>query len=174
LLSKNVHSSGRVFSLLEAFPDATFIFIVRSPYQAIPSLISLFYTVWQVHSPDIPKQSPETRALARMGFDYYHYLREVCQRLPAERHLCVRFEDLVRDPEGAVERIYGHLGLSMSDTLRARLGEAVQERQERQGTHRYSLGEYGLDRETIYRELEDVFATFGFGAEEGGLEEDLG
>jgi hypothetical protein len=109
-----------------------------------------------------------------MGFDYYHYLREVCQRLPPERYICVRFEDLVRDPEHVVERIYGHLGLSMSDTLRARLGEAVQERQERQGTHHYSLGEYGLDGKTIYRELEDVFATFGFDAEEGELEEDLG
>ena len=99
LLTKNVHSTGRIASLVQSFPDARFVFIMRNPYEAIPSLLSLYYAVWEVHSPDIPKDSPETRALARMGYEYYRHLKEMCQQLPEEQYVCVGFEELIQDPE---------------------------------------------------------------------------
>jgi len=51
LLSKATQSSGTVDSLLEEFPDAKFITIVRHPYQSVASHVSLFVPVWQAHSP---------------------------------------------------------------------------------------------------------------------------
>src|SRR4029453_6882001 len=55
VLSKATQSSGSVESLLEAFPDAKFITIVRHPYQSVPSHVSVFYPVWRAHSPTIAK-----------------------------------------------------------------------------------------------------------------------
>ena len=58
VLSKATQSSGSVESLLEAFPDAKFITIIRHPYQSVPSHVSVFYPVWRTHSPDIAKDGP--------------------------------------------------------------------------------------------------------------------
>jgi len=162
LLSKNVHSTGRILSLLETFPDARFILLLRNPYQAIPSLLSLFYAVWQVPSPDIPRQSPETQALAHMGYDYYRHLARVCKQIPEERFVCVGYEELVADPRSVVERIYQHFGLPMSEAFRVRLERATQQSRGYQSAHRYSLEEFGLDPKAIYRELKEIFETYGF------------
>ena len=32
--------------------------IIRHPYESLPSHVSIFYTAWQAHSPEIPKVSP--------------------------------------------------------------------------------------------------------------------
>ena len=42
LLSKATQSSGAVESLLEAFPDARFITIIRHPYESVASHVSVF------------------------------------------------------------------------------------------------------------------------------------
>jgi hypothetical protein len=157
LLSKNVHSTGRISALLEVFPDARFVFIVRSPYEAIPSLLSLYYAVWQAHSPDIPKNSPEVRALAQMGYDFYRQLKDACQRLRKEQYVCLDFQKLVSSPERAIEQIYEQMHLPMSEAFRARVRQAVQERQGYRSANQYSLEEYGLSKAEVYGELEDVF-----------------
>jgi hypothetical protein len=158
LLVKNVHSTGRIRSILERFPDARFVFIMRSPYQAIPSLLSLYYAAWQMHSPDIPKHSLEARALAQMGYGYYRYLREMCQVIPAEQYVCVGFEELIGDPESTIERIYDHLGLPLSDAFRDRLQAAIQDPSSHRSRHHYSLEEYGLSEQEVYQELQEVFS----------------
>ncbi len=67
LLSKATQSSGAVESLLEAFPDARFITIIRHPYQSVASHVSVFYPVWRAHSPDIAKDSPVSKSYARLA-----------------------------------------------------------------------------------------------------------
>jgi hypothetical protein len=158
LLIKNVHSTGRIRSILARFPDARFVFIMRNPYQAIPSLLSLYYAAWQMHSPDIPKRSPEARSLAQMGYAYYRYLRELCQEMPAEQYVCVGFEELIGNPKGTIERIYEHLELPLSETFRRRLQAALQDQSNHRSRHRYSLEEYGLSEQEVFQELQQVFA----------------
>jgi hypothetical protein len=157
LLVKNVHSTGRVRSILQRFPDARFVFVMRDPREAIPSLLSLYYAAWQMHSPDIPRRSPEARALARMGYAYYRHLQETCETMPSHQYICVGFEELTQDPEETVERIYAHFELSLSPAFRARLRSAIQERANHRSNHRYSLEEYGLREGEVYEELSEVF-----------------
>jgi len=76
LLSKNTFLPGRIDSILEAFPDAKFVYLVRHPYEAIPSLMSLFHAIWSRYSPEIAKASPESYAVAEMGFEYYRLVLE--------------------------------------------------------------------------------------------------
>jgi hypothetical protein len=61
---------------LEAFPDATFVYLVRHPYDAIPSLMSLFHAIWSLYAPEIAKASPKSYAVAQMGFEYYRLVLE--------------------------------------------------------------------------------------------------
>jgi hypothetical protein len=157
LLIKNVHSISRIASILETFPDARFVFVTRNPYQAVPSLLSLYYAVWRVHSPDIPKDSPEARALARVGYDYFRYLDKMRTVIPEEQLIHMGFEEMIADPEGAVERIYGHFGLSLSAAFRARLRTVIRERSDHSSSHLYSLEEYGLTEKEVYEELKEAF-----------------
>jgi hypothetical protein len=157
LLVKNVHSTGRIQSILQHFPDARFVFIMRSPYQAIPSLLSLYYAAWKMHSPDIARRSPETRDLAQMGYAYYRYLREMCQVIPEEQYICVDFEALIQDPEHTIEGIYDHLNLPLSEAFRSRLRSAIRDPSSHRSNHRYSLDEYGLSKQEVYEELREVF-----------------
>ena len=53
ILTKATQSSGAVESLLEEFPDGRFITIIRHPYKSIPSHVSVFWPVWQAHSPEL-------------------------------------------------------------------------------------------------------------------------
>jgi hypothetical protein len=157
LLVKNVHSTGRIRSILQQFPDARFVFVMRNPYQAIPSLLSLYHAAWRMHSPDVAKRSQESRDLARMGYAYYRRLKEMCQVIPDEQYTCVGFEDLIEDPEGTIERIYDHFDLPLSSAFRGRLQVAIQERSNHQSQHHYSLEEYGLSEQEVYAELREVF-----------------
>jgi hypothetical protein len=157
LVTKNVHSTGRIASILETFPAAKFVFVMRNPYETIPSLLSFYYAVWEVHSPDIPRDSPETHALAQVGYDYYRYLKEMCQRMPDEQYICVGFEELIQDPEQVVERIYDHFSLPMSEAFRVRLRRAIRKAEDHEGMHCYSLEEYGLSEQEVYDALQDVF-----------------
>jgi hypothetical protein len=161
-LSKNVLSTGRIGSLLEAFPDARFVFIVRSPYEAVPSFLSMFYAVWESHSPDIPKASPETEALARLILAYYRHLQQMREHtMPVDQCLCLDYRDLVARPVETIERVYDHFGLHMTKTFRLCLEGAARRAQEERPTHHYSLEEYGLSEAFVHRELGDVMQVLG-------------
>jgi hypothetical protein len=50
-LCKSVMSTGRLMILRELFPDVKVIYLVRNPYEAVPSFIKMFTSSWKVISP---------------------------------------------------------------------------------------------------------------------------
>jgi omega-hydroxy-beta-dihydromenaquinone-9 sulfotransferase len=162
MLSKNVLFSGRFESVLQTFPDARVIYLVRHPYEAVPSFISMFYTVWRAHSRDLPKDSPESHALGRVLMRFYTYTHEKRGLFPPERFVTLRYDDLVADPRGAVGRLYEHFGLPMSDAFLARLDAATRRTGDYKSGHDYSLEEFGLTREEVQAELGEILDHYGF------------
>ena len=153
LLSKATQSSGTVESLREAFPDARFITIVRHPYEAIPSHVSVFYPVWRAHSPDIEKNSPVSKAYARQALCWYQHLFEFGAKMPPANYYCMDYRDLTRDPRAALETLYRHYGLNMGDAFRARLQTATTKERSFKSAHHYTLEEFGLSKEWIQETL---------------------
>ncbi|MGI9436073.1 MAG: sulfotransferase, partial [Geminicoccaceae bacterium] len=74
VLTKSTCSLGRIQTLRRAYPDARFIHLVRHPADAIPSHVKIFFPVWQQHSPEIEKISPETRAYAELAAKWYRHM----------------------------------------------------------------------------------------------------
>lgn len=161
-LNKNVLLAGRLESVLEAFPDARFVYLVRNPYESIPSYISMLFEVWKRQFPEIDKRSPEVRALADLGVAYYRRGLDFRRQVPADRLLVVRYTDLVRDPLRTVTSIYAHFGMTMSERFKERLQLCVARHGEYHSKHQYQLEEFGLTRSDIYHDLRDVFEEFGF------------
>ena len=161
-LDKNALFAPRVRSMHERFPDARFVYLIRHPYESLASFLDMFYVKWITHSPEIAKDSPESRALARLAMDYLRYALDARRFVPADRLLVVRYDELVGEPRATVERIYAWLGAPMSELFRDRLQEQVARRESYVSGHRYSLEAFGLSREDVYVELKAVFDEFGF------------
>lgn len=153
VLSKATQASGSVKSLLEAFPDAKFITIIRHPYQAVPSHVSVFYSVWRKHSPNIAKDGPVSKSYARLAVKWYQHLFEFRSKVHPDQYYCLDYRELTQNPGAAVEKLYQHFGWTMSDAYRARLRAAADGEHKFQSQHHYTLEEFGLSRGWIQEEL---------------------
>lgn len=161
-LNKNVLFTGRLRSTYEQFPDGRFIYLLRHPYEAIASFLSMFYVTWGTHSPDIPKDSPEVRAFARLAVDYYRYALDFRNEVPERQFLVLQYRDLVADPRRVVERVYEHFDMDMGAAFHRRLSDATSRSRGYRSEHDYSLEEFGLTRAWIRDRLGDLFDEFGF------------
>lgn len=159
-LNKNVFFAPRVRTVLERFPDARFVYLVRHPFDALPSFMSMFYEKWQTHSPELTRASPQANEMMSMGYAYYRAAAKLTRELPAANLRVVRYEDLAADPRSVVEGLYAWMGLPMSSAYRTRLHDATDQQRGYQSRHRYSLEQFGISRDDVRRELADVFETF--------------
>lgn len=161
-LAKNVLHAGRIRTMLEAFPDMRIVHLVRHPYQAIPSLLSMFTAPWEAHSPHLVPDSDEVHALARMAIDYYKLMAELERELPEGRIVTITYDELMADPRATVARVYDHFDLEMSAAFQSALDAELDRQRGYRSRHDYSLEEFGISRVWIHRELEALFDRFGF------------
>jgi hypothetical protein len=164
ILSKATQASGSVRCLLEAFPDARFLTILRHPAESVPSHVSVFYPVWHAHSPELPKASPTARSYARLALAWYRHLHDMQARIEPAQWYLIDYRDLVTDPAAAVLRVYEHFGWQPDAAFRARLATAGARQGEFKSAHRYTLEEYGLSREWIAEQIGDVLEAHGLQA----------
>jgi len=155
-LSKITQACGSLDGLLEEFPDARFITIIREPTDSVASHVSVFYPVWVTHSPEIAKDSPTSRAYGRLAVEWYKHLFEFRKKVDPARYTCIDYRDLVRDPAATIETVYTHFGWSMSESNRDRLAAASERQRGFESRHRYSLEEFGMSREWIQQELGEL------------------
>ena len=161
LLSKATQSSGAVEALLEEFPDAKFITIIRHPYKSVASHVSVFYPVWHAHSPELPKDSAVSKSYARLAVKWFQHLFEFRHKVKPEQYYCIDYRDLTRDPKVALEKLYEHFGWQMSDDYRAQLTAATQRQRKFESKHEYTLEEFGLSKEWIQEELGPLLDHYG-------------
>lgn len=165
-LNKNCFFSPRIRTMHERFPDATFVYMVRNPYDALPSYLNMYRRAWETHSKgQFPADSPEFKALVKMGIGWYRQALSSRDLIPNKQFVVIRYEDLVSDLGGTVERLYRQLGMEMGDGFDAKLQACIAEHERYERPQSYTLADFGLTRQEVYNELRDVFAEFGYPAE---------
>lgn len=107
LLLKSPTNTSRIKQLLELFPNARFIHICRNPYKVYVSTKKLydnFFPVFELQKRIPDDESEETQ------FDIYEnmYKKYFEERdlIPRNHLIEVRYEDVVKDPLGNIEKIY--------------------------------------------------------------------
>lgn len=168
-LAKNVHSAGRIGSLLQRFPDARFIHIVRSPYAVIPSAVRMFRVsnylgIDGPSRPTMPLGHPVWSVFADLVIDGYRRLLRWEQRVPKSQWVTLRFESLIADPLAAAQQVYDRFEIPMTEPARAAMATVAD------GASRYrssdgpapQLEDCGLTREGVYERLREVFEAYGF------------
>ncbi len=170
-LAKNPLWSGRVESLIEAFPDARFVVSVRDPRETIPSLLKLVRSGWKQLGWEEARQQRCLQVLANQSWHTYLHPLETLADHPDVPHAVVDYRELTADPAGAIEQVYRDLGLPMTDRFRSVLAtEGGRQRKHKTG-HTYSLAEFGLEGDAIRDELGVLFDRFGWDQGEASQEE---
>ncbi len=162
-------STYRIKTLMEVFPDAKFVYLVRSPLEAIPSHLSLVWNSldhqWGVESipPKLLKRFIERRY--RYNVELYRYFHELVARgeVPHDRVMILKYDHLVSDPKGACERVIAFTGIEADERMRRGLIEQAEKQRSYVRTHRVEpLERFGLTEDRVIRDLHFVFAQHGF------------
>jgi len=121
LVLKSPTHSCRIPTLLELFPDARFVLIVRDPYDVFPSTVTLWKTLYTTHG----LQTPRFAALEEYVFSTFTHFHERLEKgkklVRADRFHEVRYEDLLRDPLREMALLYERLELGEFEGVQPRL-----------------------------------------------------
>jgi omega-hydroxy-beta-dihydromenaquinone-9 sulfotransferase len=147
LILKSPPHSCRIPTLLELFPDARFIHIVRNPYVVFPSTVNLWRSLYAKHGMQRPTYAGLEEYVLRTFVRLYEKLEEGRNHVRPERFHEMSYEDLVRNPIGEMERAYQRLELGPFDLIRPRLEEYVA-RNKGYETSNYQLAPDDRDRVT--------------------------
>jgi omega-hydroxy-beta-dihydromenaquinone-9 sulfotransferase len=153
IILKSPPHLARIKALLEIFPDARFVHIVRNPYTLYASTIKLWKSLYQYQS----LQVPQFKDLDEYVFSCFEKMYSAFE---SQKHLLdpsrlheVRYEDLVRDPVGEMRRLYEHLELGEFEMLQPQLAQYLKQ------NDGYRTNTYEIDAE-LQHEIDRRWGPF--------------
>lgn len=165
-LSKNPTYCGRVKSLIEAFPDSRFVLLYRNPHETIPSLLKLLHVSWKHQGNQSSERIEQsTREMINLSFESYLHPLDVLEQYPHVPFSIIDYRKLTASPKDTMERVYTDLGMSISPDYSQFLSTEEEKARKHETTHTYSLAEFGLDDNEIYKKLAPLFKRFGWHAQ---------
>jgi hypothetical protein len=121
LILKSPTHTCRIKTLLEMFPDARFVHIVRDPRVVFPSTVNLWRSLYKAHG----LQKANFHGLEEQVFETFLHMHKKLQESRAlvkpDRFYEIRYEDLVRDHIAEMKKLYDHLGLEQFEAMKPRL-----------------------------------------------------
>jgi omega-hydroxy-beta-dihydromenaquinone-9 sulfotransferase len=159
LILKSPPHTCRLPVLLDLFPDALFVHIVRDPQVVIPSTVNM----WKALS--------RSQGLQRTAYDgledhvfgtfdrMYERFEETRDRIDPRRFHEVRYEDLIADPVGEMRKLYEQLGLGDFDRFQPAL-EQFWDGQTDYKTNRYKVSPE--QRKLIAQRCTAVIERYGY------------
>lgn len=162
LVSKNPASSLKVESLYRHFPHCRVVYLVRNPLEVVPSTINMAHAVWKRVAGIEEGTYPYQEGVYEIVRLFYEYPLSVLDRKPPESYRIVRYEDLVKNPQGLVHDLYQWLELDLSEDFRRFLENENRKAQTYVSEHVYSLEAMGIGADRIKRDLHRIFQRFGY------------
>ena len=161
-------STCRIKTLLETFPDAKFIYLVRSPQETIPSHLTLEYNTFknQNRLKNIPQSKLKRYFERRYIYDIelYRYFYELQQKteIPSENIMILPYKLLCSDLAQSFTLIEKFTVIKPSDKLRQAIKRQAEKQKQYQRQHQIiDLEKFGLTREKIDKDFDFVFQEYG-------------
>lgn len=167
IIAQTHFSTHRLKTMLEYYPDAKFIYIVRDPLHVVPSFLSLLHASidfrWglQAIAPPVLQRYNERRYQAMV--DLYRYFHDLRQRgeLPEERVMVLPYPLLRHDLRQAFARIVDFTGLSPSPQHRQAIADRADRQKEYQRKHEVKpLAAFGLTAARIRQDFAFVYEAY--------------
>jgi hypothetical protein len=160
LVLKSPLHSCRIKTLLEMFPDARFVHIVRDPYEVFPSTMTMWKALYATQALQRPTfEGLEEYVLSTFN-RLYEKLEEGRRLVPPVRFHEMRYEDLVRDPLEQIQALYTGLGLDGFEALAPRLKQYLAQNAD-YATNYYRLSDQ--ERALITQRWQKVIERYGYG-----------
>lgn len=156
-LSKNPVMSGWTEAIIETFPDAKIIVMVRNPVECMPSLLKLVEVGWKAKNWQPSDYEVSLELLTQTSFESFTHPKEVLAKHPETQHIAVDYRKLTTTPREAVHEIYAKLGMEVSEEYDAFLEQTEQKEKNHKTHFQYSIDEY--DNLTLGR-IEETLSDF--------------
>ncbi|MEZ0349198.1 sulfotransferase [Mycobacterium sp. pR1184] len=161
IVLKSPTHSFRIKVLLDIFPQAKFIHIVRDPYVVYPSTVNLFKAFSLVHGLQRPTFQGLNENVLSNYLDLHRKLDEGRELVDPSRFYELRYEDLIGDPEGQLRKMYQHLDLGDFDRYLPRLRKYLDDK----ASYRTNTYEVTAEQRAIIAERwAEVIDRYGYGA----------
>lgn len=169
VILQTLQSVHRIKTILETFPDAKFIYLVRSPHETIPSHLSVLWFLLdlQLGVKNIPpdKLQRYINRRYRYNIDLYRYFYELQknQEIDRDKVMIVRYDKLRSDLEKTFNKIVKFTGIKPSDELKQTVKEKARTQKDYQRQHQLiKLEDFSLSQEQITQDFAFVFDEYGF------------
>ena len=147
-------------ALVEAYPDAKFMWSHRDPAKVLASVCSLIQYVrsWSSDRDDAVELGAEQLASWAEGMRRAMDFR---RRVGDERFADISFADLQNKPVGTLEAAYAKLGLTFTDATSRSVEQWADGHQPgSRGAHDYDLSDYGLTPDQVRASFAEYLATY--------------
>jgi len=171
-VSKNPAFSAKIETLMEVFPDARIIYLVRNPLDMLPSTVSWLSYTWHVFSVPLEKY-PYRREILEFTQYWYRHPLDYLDRRPSQNKMIMLYDDLISRPAEMIHNFYHRFGYTDQLALERIVRDAVDDMHRFQSEHVYSYEEMGFTRGQILSAYADIFARFGFDRREPVLSESM-
>jgi hypothetical protein len=156
-ISKNPDFTPAVETLLQHFPNARFINLVRPAEEMLPSAVNLWASNWKAYGN--PREAyPYIDVIKEYARHWYYYPHKILSDLGEDRYQVVQFHQLITDPKSEVMRVFEKFGLELSQEMLQILDdESIISRRKNGG---YPLDEMGLDKVEIQTEFAPILENY--------------
>ncbi len=160
LVLKSPTHTARLKTLLEMFPEARFIHIVRDPYTVYASTVNLWKKMYAAQGLQKPKYQGLEEYVFATFIQMYSAFEADRPLLSDKQFYEVRYEDLVADPIGQLRAIYEQLELGDIEPALPALQQYLQETEDYK-TNRYQMSDEL--RAEINRRWAPFIEKYGYG-----------
>jgi hypothetical protein len=141
LILKSPPHTGRLGLLKTMYPHAKFVHIVRDPRSLFPSTMKLWRSLDHVQAIQVGEYESRLREFVlRSLISMYESFESERKSIPSNQLIDVRYEELVADPVGVVQRIYQQLELTDFESIAPLLSERKQ-KERAYKTNQFTVGD---------------------------------
>ncbi len=159
-LSKNPVMSGWVDSLIEAFPDARIVVMMRDPAQCIPSCLKLVQVTWKGKGWNSESYARSLELLTEISFEHFEKPRSVLAQHLQTPQIVVDYRMLTSQPRETVQAVYRALDIHVDETFDNWLKAQAEREKQHHSKFEYDLGEFHLRSTDIHARLEDFYLQY--------------
>jgi hypothetical protein len=161
LLSKGPFASAKVGSLLEYFPGCKIIYMIRNPFEVIPSAINFAHEIWS----STLNIDVDYRFRERVYEGVLHYYNYPLERLQGEApgaYAIIKYDDLIAQPALVVQMACRKVGIEADAGFINMLQEEERKATRYRSDHVYSLEKVQISKEQVAVDLGNILKRFGF------------
>jgi hypothetical protein len=150
-------------ALVDAYPNARFLWSHRDPTKVLGSVCSLIHYTrsWSSDRDDAVELGAQQLELWWLGV---HRAMEFRNRVGDERFADISFKDLQEDPVAALAKGLSQVGVNFDETSAEAVSQWARTHQPGSaGAHSYELSEFGLDPDRIRERFSPYYAAFEVG-----------